>query len=236
MEKNLFLNEYFTGVTLEIPLYQRYYEWKADNCRQLFEDLRAAAYASGSRRNHFFGSIITLTDQNARNKLVVIDGQQRITTMALLLAAIRDVLDDPESGIASEDEFLSAKIDNWLKEQYSGKIFLIPVEKDRLPYESVVRRKDYDGEGVSNILINYRFFDKMLRDSLKGGFSVDMLMSAIQGLYVMPIRLTNEDDAQAVFESINSTGLELQESDKIRNFILMNHPVEYQNRYYTEYW
>ncbi len=236
MEKNYFLNEYFNGQMLEIPLYQRYYEWKADNCRQLFEDLRAAAFATDSRRNHFFGSIITLTDQNYSNKLVVIDGQQRITTIALLLAAIRDILNDPESNIESEDENLSAKIDNRLREQYSGKILLVSVDKDRVPYESVIKHKEYEGGGSSNILINYRFFDKMVRDYVKNDFTIDMLVRAIKGLYIMPIRLTNEDDAQAVFESINSTGLELQESDKIRNFILMNHPVEYQNRYYKEYW
>ncbi len=233
MDSKGLIDEYF-GKNMRVPVYQRSYNWRCENCQVLFDDLLTSARHLDNPRisNHFFGSVITMMDQTT---LVndVIDGQQRIITISLLLASIRDCL---KNGIVTSNmDNLDKRIDSLLRDHIDPSIvYLKPVEKDRDAYYRIIRsmdRPDHD----SNITINYDYFIKLV-SSLPGDVKLDNLYNAIVRLHVMAIRLTTEDDAQAIFESINSTGLDLSEADKIRNFILMNHPPNQQERIYQDYW
>ncbi len=232
------LGHFFKQDFLEIPLYQRNYDWKIENCERLFEDiidilkLSKISKPEYRHRKHFFGSIIYMIDQDTDAR-IIIDGQQRITTIALLLAAIRDcVIDGP---VVSTDPKLPDKLDRKLKDQDNGNIFIIPIEKDRAPYTAIMNREKESYDEASNVTVNYNYFKERLQTLSE--MTIDEFLEGIDKLYVMVIRLNSrEDDAQMVFESINSTGLNLNEGDKIRNYLLMNHNVREQRIYYEKYW
>lgn len=231
------LDHFFKQNFIEIPLYQRNYDWKEKNCEKLFEDIIDVFRISNDSksefryRTHFFGSIIYMIDQNTDAR-VVIDGQQRITTLALLLAAVRDGID--EGSIVTSDSKLQDKLDRKLKDQDDGHIFLSLVEKDQPAYEAIVNGEKDRYDLTSNVTINYNYFKKRIQLQ---EITVDQFVESMEKLYIMYIRLDSMvDDAQMVFESINSTGLNLTEGDKVRNYLLMNHEVKDQKKYYNRYW
>lgn len=233
MDSKGLIEEYFRK-ELRVPIYQRSYSWNYEDCDVLMDDLFNSSRHLDIPRisRHFFGSIITLIDQST-SKQDIVDGQQRIMTISLLLAAIRDCLID--GIVVSSDENLSSRIDELLKDRYDdSKVYLEPVEEDRPAYYGIIRRKEELDEG-SLVITNYREFVDRVSD-LPGDVCLDDFFTAITRLQVVVIRLTNDDDAQSIFESINSTGQELDEFDKIRNFVLMNHRHDFQNRIYREYW
>lgn len=233
------LDYFFKQNHFEIPLYQRTYDWKKRNCEILFDDILDIHKVSempgseGKYKKHFFGIVICLIDQQTGHR-AIIDGQQRVTSVALLLAAIRDAVLDEK--IESEDDRLASKIDRRLKDQDYGTVFIKPIEKDRIVYDAIMTHDiildEYAG---SNILINYNYFKERV---LKlDDITIDQFIECLDNLYIVPIHLSSlDDDAQKVFESINSTGLSLTEGDKIRNYMLMNHSPADQERYYKRYW
>ncbi len=226
------LRHFFEGSKIKIPIYQRNYDWRKDNCERLFRDIEDNVKNLGTKRMHFFGSIIYMIDQNT-GKFQIIDGQQRIVTTALLLAAIRDLLKSGD--IVSEDPGLASKIDGMLVNS-KHQAFIEPVKKDVDAYNAIILGRTGDNVWGSNLQTNYELFKKMLR-SLDGNIAVDDLYRSIEGFQVIVIMLNNQDDdPQAVFESINSTGLRLNEGDKIRNFLLMNLEPEKLDELYDEYW
>lgn len=213
-----------------IPVYQRNYDWKIEQCRQLFDDLEEVA--TENRESHFFGSIVCKADNENR---IVIDGQQRITTSYLLLLALVKQL---RAGIISSadnamvdmlnEEYL---IDKWHKDDQKLKLKL--VKDDQAAFEALYNGKEDKFISDSNVTQNYFYFcDRIETTSL----SADELKGAIEKLIVIDIRLEKEDDAQRIFESLNSTGLDLTEGDKIRNFILMGLDPQEQELYYKDYW
>ena len=212
-----------------IPVYQRKYDWKIDNCRQLYEDLKKVS--SDARNSHFFGSIVSQVVPDGSK----IDGQQRLTTVTLLLLAIcnmvkagrvksnEDTLDDQIM-----ERFVIAK---WAKSD--DRIKLRPVKTDRSALEKLVAGDPEEYEPASNMTINYRFFcDQLLKEELP----VDALYEAISKLQIISITLDGDDNAQLIFESLNSTGLALTEGDKIRNYILMGLKPKQQDELYDKYW
>lgn len=227
--------EYMDGASKRyvIPVYQRKYDWKEDNCRQLYEDLKKIVF--DKRDSHFFGSIVSsVIGSGATTEYHIIDGQQRLTTVTLLLLAIRNLIqqkkitaEEPQLDEQINERFLISK---WAKED--DRIKLRPVKSDR---EALVKlfgdEEDYDQS--SNLTLNYKFFCNML---LREEISVDDLYVAIGKLEIISITLDQGDNAQLIFESLNSTGLALTEGDKIRNYILMGLPPKDQNKYYDNYW
>ena len=215
-----------------IPVYQRKYNWKQENCKQLYDDLKKII--RDKRESHFFGSIVSSVDANgSKIEYYIIDGQQRLTTVTLLLLAIRNLL--VKKRITSAKENLNEQINQrFLISPWANaddQIKLRPVKSDR---EALARL--FDGEDyipTSNLTINYRFFCEQL---LRQEISVDDLFMAISKLEIISITLDNSDNAQLIFESLNSTGLALTEGDKIRNYILMGQLPENQIKLYDVYW
>jgi hypothetical protein len=221
------------GKRYVIPVYQRKYDWKEDNCRQLYEDLKKIV--RDNRESHFFGSIVSSVIGNgASTEYHIIDGQQRLTTVSLLLLAIRNLI--RQKKITAQEDRLDDQINDrflvspWAKED--DKIKLRPVKSDREALAKLFgEEEDYDP--ASNLTLNYRFFcDQILKEEV----SVDDLYAAIGKLEIISITLDQHDNAQLIFESLNSTGLALTEGDKIRNYILMGQPPKDQNKLYDTYW
>ena len=221
------IDHFFVGRILRIPVYQRNYSWSKDNCKQLFNDL--LTLLSTPMKKHFFGSIIYMIDQDTDER-IIIDGQQRLTTIALLLAAIRDSCED--GTLKYDKEKFVEKLNDRLYDD--GEVILHTVAKDKLAYDDLIRRKNVDLN--SNIGINYNYFRKKIAEL--DGYTGDSLFKAITNLHVMVVRLSLQDgdDPQAVFESINSTGKSLSEGDRIRNLVLMNHIPKIQTYFHEEYW
>lgn len=215
-----------------IPVYQRKYNWKQENCQQLYDDLKKII--RDKRESHFFGSIVSSVAANgSKIEYYIIDGQQRLTTVTLLLLAIRNLL--IKKRITSAKENLNEQINQrFLISPWANaddQIKLRPVKSD---LEALARL--FDGEDyipTSNLTINYRFFCEQL---LRHEISVDDLFMAISKLEIISITLDNSDNAQLIFESLNSTGLALTEGDKIRNYILMGQLPENQIKLYDVYW
>ena len=214
-----------------IPVYQRNYDWKKEQCIQLFNDL---LNIKENNRTHFLGSLVSIYHADSRNReYLIIDGQQRLTTVSLLLLAIYNLIDNDlvETNVNKEqlrDEYLVNKYSTEDK-----KIRLKPVKKDMQAFKSLFESED-DYIEDTNITINYKYFyNRILNDNI----SVDDLFYAINQLIIVEIELKNgEDDPQLIFESLNSTGLDLSEADKVRNFVLMKENSSTQEEYYNKYW
>lgn len=217
-----------------IPVYQRRYDWKIENCKQLYNDLlRLSRKKEG---NHFFGSIVSdVVGAGSTTEYHIIDGQQRLTTVTLLLLAIAKLVEKGE--VESQEVDLNDQImerfiiSKWAKED--DRIKLIPVKRDRKALHSLIFGEEDEYIENSNLTINYKYFYERLK---KDAHNIDEIYSAILRLQVISITLEKGDDAQLIFESLNSTGLALSEGDKIRNFILMNLPLDEQNKYFEKYW
>ena len=219
-----------TKTRFVIPVYQRNYDWKLEQCKQLFDDLEELVHEGGE--SHFFGSIVSKADGDIR---VIIDGQQRITTSYLLLLALVRQLRD--GGITSSDENLADMvneeylIDKWHKSEKKLKLKLI--KDDQAAFEAIYTGDPDKFVQDSNVTQNYLFFCNRIKASQ---LDADQLKGAIEKLMIIDIKLDKEDDAQRIFESLNSTGLDLSEGDKIRNFILMGLDPVTQEICYEKYW
>ena len=219
--------------SFRIPLYQRNYDWKQENCRQLYDDLIKVVRG---RRSHFFGSIVYLLDPDkTEEEYLIIDGQQRLTTVSLLLLAMHNLLKD--GTITSSDPKLRDRImkeyliDEW--KEGDARIKLKSTNNDKLAFDRLFSdEKDYIRE--SKLTSNYEYFCKRIK---AGNTSIDQLFDAIGRLEIITIALKpKEDNPQLIFESLNSTGLALSAGDKIRNYMLMGLSNREQNRYYKDYW
>lgn len=216
--------------TLHIPVYQRNYDWSAKQCSRLFDDLEAIILED--RPKHFFGAVVG--NPVSSFEWVVIDGQQRLTTVSLLILALTR---SAESGTTSfDDPGLPDKIRKnfLLLEEGAGevKVKLKPVKDDDLAYRRLFGPKAEFIE-TSSLTANYRYFlDRLQRTSLSG----DQVWEAISRLEVMELNLEAHDEPQRIFESLNSTGLALSEGDKIRNLVLMDLKPRQQQRLYEDFW
>ena len=214
-----------------IPVYQRNYDWKKEQCKQLFDDL---IDVSKSERTHFLGSIVSIYhDDGDDREYLIIDGQQRLTTLSLLLLAIYKIID---KDLMETDVNKEQIRDEYLVNKYSRddkKIRLKPVKNDKDAFSSLFKEEgDYIQD--TNITINFQYFYNRIQNN---ELSIDKLFLAIKQLVIVEIELKKgEDDPQLIFESLNSTGLDLTEADKVRNFILMKESLSIQEKFYNQYW
>lgn len=216
-----------------IPVYQRNYDWKMENCKQLYDDL--VTVVRSNRRSHFFGSIVSSYQPNGRySEYLVIDGQQRLTTVSLLLLAMYNLL--KQGKVSAQTETMAQEIfEDYLVDKHQPKetrIKLKPVKNDQSAFGKLFDAEE-DHVKNSNLTVNYAYFYNRIQ---KEEITIDQLYDALFTLEIINIELTHDDNPQLIFESLNSTGVALSEGDKIRNFILMGLPAKEQNDYYERYW
>lgn len=217
-----------------IPVYQRAYSWKKGDCELLLSDLESV-YEKGSQ-THFFGSIVYVANNLAGyTEYIIIDGQQRITTVSLLLLAIRNYLtNSPREGVSINTKKITTA---YLTDEYAEdekKLKLKLIEGDDYAYDQLISNsKPVEG---SLITANYQlFYDAVASMTDK---QLSGLYDAIMKLEIVHVSLepSKGDDPQLVFESLNSTGQKLLEGDKIRNYVLMNMTSDMQEKFYKKYW
>ncbi|GAA9449841.1 DUF262 domain-containing protein [Helicobacter pylori] len=227
------INEFFalTDTVFSIPVYQRNYTWKEENCKKLLEDI---IHISQNKKTHFMGSITyishSIDDEKSFRQLrefVIIDGQQRVTTIMLLLKAI-------ETKIPNEE--IKKEIDNLLN-LTGQKLRLKPIKSDKEAFDLVMQNRSHEIQGVSDIRQNYKFFTKALEHYLSKGYRIEEIYGAFLQLEIVAVGLElGKDDPQVVFESINATGVQLKGLDLIRNYLMMGENSDNQNHLYNTYW
>ena len=229
------LLEYMGGARQRfiIPVYQRNYDWKTENCKQLYDDL--VKVVRNHRSSHFFGSIVSSYQPNGRyTEYLIIDGQQRLTTVSLLLLAMYTLI--KEEKIRPQTETMAQEIfEDYLVDKHQPKetrVKLKPVKNDRSAFEKLFDL-DEEKDKRSNLTYNFEYFYNRIQ---KEEISIEELFDARYTLEIITIVLTADDDPQLIFESLNSTGMALSEGDKIRNYILMGLPTALQEDYYNKYW
>lgn len=233
-ETNKILDDFFAGNNkrLIIPVYQRNYDWRVQNVRTLMNDLETVIKTGN---HHFFGVIVyklrghTVKSWDAQ----IIDGQQRLTTITLLLQALKDLCDD---------KHLKGQIDKYLisksrkdGEDYNSRLKLKPIRSDQPQYKALLGGRLNELPPDSNFLKNYEEAKRYIQRWLKNGISVKDVLQAINKLQVVGISVQDkDDDPQIIFESINSTGVRLTNSDLIRNFLLID--AKDPQRLFDQYW
>ena len=224
------------GCQFVIPVYQRNYTWTSGKeVAQYLEDLTSVL--NGEYTNHFLGILIYLDTpiDSFTREYSVIDGQQRLTTTFIILYAIKALLKE-----RGEDSAVSNLEGQYLTNPYSDdkmKYKLKPLVADDEVYQQIVEEKfDEITKTESNVYKNYVYVMNRLRVIMGQGYSPNDILMALNKLYVVCVPISEDDNAQKIFESINATGVKLTASDLIRNFILMDLKSEIQDKYYKEYW
>lgn len=219
-----------------IPIYQRIYSWKEKECQQLWDDILSSG-ENDDINAHFIGSVVYvekgLYSVSSQNPLLVIDGQQRLTTITLLIAALAEMIGDQEP------------IDDFSRNKLKGYYLTNPLESDEKFYKLVLSQTDdkslkaiikgteQPNDKSIRVVNNFEFFKSQLAklDDLKP------VCKGLAKLMIVDISLDRErDNPQLIFESMNSTGKELSQADLIRNYILMGQEPTVQKNLYEQYW
>ncbi|NLK66536.1 MAG: DUF262 domain-containing protein [Campylobacteraceae bacterium] len=223
-----------------IPIYQRAYSWTEKECLQLWEDILRAG-SNDSIKAHFIGSIVYVQDGQysvtAQSPLLVIDGQQRLTTIILLLTALSDLLSDNQEimdGFSKEEIRDFYLMDPRKKDSRKYKLILSQTDKDTLIALIDKDKANFPEKYSLRIMENYEFFKKKLSENI---YNLEVVCKGLSKLLIVDISLDRQhDNPQLIFESMNSTGKELAQADLIRNYILMGLEPELQTELYQKYW
>lgn len=217
-----------------IPIFQRTYSWEKSHCEQLWNDIiRVGSHPELD--SHFIGSAVYIPEQEtsaAITRWQVIDGQQRITTITLLLLALmrrleKENIELPVSSAEVEDYYLRNKHG---KSEQSFKLLLTKTDKDTLI--ALLDEKKPPEYPSIRIMENYEFFTDKIAN-----IDLNILFTGIKKLMIVDVRLQQGiDNPQMIFESMNSTGKALTQTDLIRNYMLMGLPIDQQTTFYQNYW
>ena len=213
-----------------IPPFQRNYEWTEKQCKELFDDIKSAFKKD---KNHYIGNIVYYLGKRTGasfSELILVDGQQRITTILILLCALRDTMSDSDK-IADVEQFL---VNSTKDEKY--RIRLKQTSYDAETFVSLIN-KSTPKTTDNNIYKNYKNFIKWLEN--EETLKPEEFFDALERLQIVDVNLQIENDlaaVQTIFEKINSTGTPLTAADLLRNYLLISDTVEEQERLYTEYW
>lgn len=221
-----------------IPIYQRAYSWDESHSRQLFNDI---VRVGGTGDSHFIGSVVYFkpidSPTTVISALLVIDGQQRLTTVSLLLLALVHFLKE-HKGISLKGETWQAIQESYLIHRYQEddtKYKLLLSKKDKTTFKNLIDEIDRGDKDSKKVLETYDFFSREL-----GKLSVESIQSVYHGIkslmIVVVLLESGKDNPQLIFESLNSTGLDLSQADLIRNYILMGQEPDAQNDLYNRYW
>ena len=225
-----------------IPIYQRTYSWTDRECRQLWDDILRTG-SNDAVTAHFVGSIVYiekgLYQVSSQSPMLVIDGQQRLTTLTLLLAALASALDKlDEASREPVDGFSPRKLRNYYllnpEEEGERHFKLILSQTDKASLTAIVGGSEQPKERSLRITENFALFESWIA-ARKGDLTA--VCKGLAKLVVVDIALNrDQDNPQLIFESMNSTGLELSQADLIRNFILMGLEPKLQTHLYEQFW
>lgn len=214
-----------------VPIYQRKYSWRKDECEKLLNDIIQAGEKNDAKY-YFIGSLVHVSvpvNPGEIPKYIVIDGQQRITTILLILIALRKALDE-----SPEQKKIKNKICDYIVNRHESgekryKLMLTPNDKNTM--QSIIDDGDYPNECSIVLKNNFEYIKKYIEN-------VDLVQiyNGLEKLVVVNIILEKKDRPQLIFESINSTGRQLTKTDLIRNYILMDLSIEEQEKIYNKYW
>ena len=220
-----------------IPIYQRTYSWTERECRQLWDDIVRTG-SSDAISAHFVGSIVYiekgLYQVSSQSPLLVIDGQQRLTTVTLILEALARQLGDsePVDGFSAK-KLRSYYLLNPLEEGERG-FKLLLTQTDKASLLALVQQKVQPTDQSLRVTENFAFFKEQVKNL---GADLPALCHGLAKLVVVDIALSrDQDNPQLIFESMNSTGRDLSQADLIRNFILMGLEPAHQTRLYEDHW
>lgn len=220
-----------------IPIYQRTYSWTLMQCQQLWDDIHRAAQDS-TVSGHFVGSIVYiekgLYQVTSVPHLLVIDGQQRLTTLSLLLAALGNTIEERQI----DSDISRRRIYNYFlfnnEETGDLRYKLLLTQSDKETLIKLIEGQELPTPASTRIVENYRFFQEQLR---KSSHHLDVIYEGISKLIIVDISLDRDrDNPQLIFESLNSTGLDLSQADLIRNYVLMGLEPKEQADLYNKYW
>lgn len=220
-----------------VPVFQRDYSWETKHCLQLWKDIMQAG-STPNIKAHFVGSIVYIAadDNNANiSRWLVIDGQQRLTTVILLLTALRGLVANPNTDCSSDVPTVDEINDYYLINRYGKGAERHKLQLRRTDHETLIAlldgREPPEAQ-AERILENFAFFQEKLAEA-----DLNILMAGIRKLVAVQVALVRgQDDPQLIFESLNSTGLELAQADLIRNFVLMRQKEHIQSKLYDEFW
>lgn len=222
-----------------VPIFQRDYSWGTKHCQQLWKDVIRVG-SDPNVKGHFLGSVVYVAaeDNTATiTRWLLIDGQQRMTTLTLLLIALRDQINQAQgNGDGGDEVSTPEELDDYYLRNRHGK-------GDRR-HKLHLRRADHD---TLNTLLDGKEFPEAASERVKENFiflrdlvaqaNVQTVYAGIKKLVVVDVCLTRgQDDPQMIFESLNSTGVDLTQADLIRNFVLMRLDETSQTQLYEEYW
>jgi len=220
-----------------IPIYQRTYRWEQTHCNQLWDDIVRAANDQ-TIHGHFIGSIVYiqkgLFQITSPSQLLVIDGHQRLTTISLLLIAMsRRLKQTGPQGDISAEKIMNYYLINSI-EAGELKYKLILTKNDKQTFISILDQAAIHEPSSRRIRDNFSFFEEQIA---KSNVPIDVLFRGISKLVLVDVALDRtQDNPQRIFESMNSTGLDLSQSDLIRNYILMGRELAEQEKLYNHYW
>ena len=231
-------------VTFFIPPYQRNYEWSDEQCSVFLEDVLKTSESniSGTYSEHFFGSITYFQTEAAfgqPNKLVLIDGQQRITTTMLFLVALRDVLGEDALSKYIDSKYL--RNDN-VSGDSEYKVKLKQVETDWPAYKNIILSEELSEKEKNSVVYrNYRYFlNKLTQYKQEGNDLSALVEKGLNKFSVITIELQPEknewENPQEIFESMNSLGKPLSLADLVRNYLLLGLDADTQSFLYNQYW
>ncbi|WP_243129455.1 DUF262 domain-containing protein [Weissella soli] len=224
------------GKQFVIPVYQRKYTWTVKKqLTQLMKDLVGLIEDETMQKQHFLGTVVYLENVvNYKTERSIVDGQQRVVTMFLMAHAMKSI---------AENEFRAREIDETYLQNFSEPVDsryrqrLFPSVADGTDY-SIIAEERYDEinkDSHSNIVQNFLYIQAELK-KLVEKYTFDQVLYALKRFSIVYIKLDDRDDAQQIFESINSNGERLTASDLIRNFIMMDKSNERQTILYNKYW
>lgn len=216
----------------KVPVYQRNYDWSGEQCEKLYKDIMSA---SKRNRQHFTGTVVYITDVDrgsGLNEVLIIDGQQRITTVYILLKALYESSENVSYRIESElkDVMFNRNCDD------KYKVKLKPVKSDNEQLQLLLKNEIEKMNKNSNVYKNFVTFKRLIEETVSEGFELSDILEGIKKLEIVEIILDKNqgDEPQKIFESINSTGLELSLADLVRNYLLMDD--KNQDELYSKYW
>ncbi|QBN17266.1 DUF4268 domain-containing protein [Flavobacterium nackdongense] len=221
------------NVQFVIPVYQRNYDWKNAECKELLNDI--ISVETENRGTHFIGSIVFVHEgtysTSEVKELVIIDGQQRLTTINILYVALYRFAKE-NSKAQDAEKLYNMFLTNQYVQNESSKLKLKQTDTNSLAFKAIMLGTQNEFATFSNVIENYNYFRSCINEE-----NFDLILRGLNRLIFVEISLERDkDDPQRIFESLNSTGLDLSQSDLIRNFILMDLPPKDQNRIFETIW